>query len=272
MEGVRLPASSFTEDVDDAAEALSAFLPVALETSFDGVGISGDDSGDDVLMLLHGGVEVGDDGAGVEAPVSFGLRLDGVVEGEEAGAGSGGDDEAVEAAVEVEDFAGVASSSIGDAEEAVVDGGEFFGEGDALGLGHLSGAATGDSFDAADDEIELAGVFLGERGDDHAGFADLALLEDVAFALQPVDGAPDGSAAHVEAFGQISLDDPGAGRHFAVHDELANLLKGGEQAGSVFCLVSLVPRCGGACATFQLALLGWAGFRLLFQCFPPQSL
>ncbi len=223
-------------------------------------------------MFLHGGVQVGDDGAGVEAPVAFGLGLDGVVEGQEARAGTGGDDEAMEAAVEVEDFAGVAASSIGDTEQAVIDGGELFCKSDSLGLGHLGGTATGDSFDAADDEIEFAGVFLGERGDDHTGFADLALLEDVAFALQPVDGTSDGSAAHVEAFGQIGLDDPGSGRHFAVHDEFADLLKGGEQTGSVLGLISLVTRCRGTCAAFQLALLGWAGFRLLFQCFPPQSL
>src|SRR5580704_12990437 len=57
-------------------------------------------------------------------------------------------------------------------------------------------ATASNTFKRSDNEIQFVCVFFCQRRDDHTGFADVSMFENVPFALQPVDSAAYGSSAH----------------------------------------------------------------------------
>jgi 4-hydroxyproline epimerase len=59
------------------------------------------------------------------------------------------------------------------------------------------------------------------------------MFADVAFLLELVEGGPYGGTADMKPLGEISFDDPGSGREFAVHDELSKLLERRRNTGAV---------------------------------------
>lgn len=180
-------------------------------------------------------MEVVDDGAGIETPIALRLPFDCAVQRGQARPCAPGDDDAVEVAIEIEDAAGALGGGPFDFAEFLVDGGEPRDRREAVFAWQSRGAPAGKAFEATDDGIQLIGVVAGERGDEHAGFADVVLDVHIAFALEPLQRAADGGSTHTEVPSEIAFDDPGAGGQFSVHDQFPDLLKCGPKSRSVLC-------------------------------------
>ena len=76
-----------------------------------------------------------------------------------------------------------------------------------------------------DDQVQLACVVSGQRGDDDACLAGALVLDDVPFTMQPLQRAANGRAAQTQPLGDLGFDDPRTRGQIAVDDELAELLK-----------------------------------------------
>ena len=243
-----LPASSFAKDVDHVTQTLGALEPIQLQPGFRAVRITFQDGLDDGVVLLHRDVKVFDDGACIETPVPFRLGFDGLVKRRHAGAGTVFDDEPMKVAIKLEDLAGVAVMILRDEEKTIIEGLQLRADLLTLGEGKQSDSAAGDAFQMPDDAVELVGVFLRQGSDDHAGFLDVAMFEDVPLALKPMDRTADRGAAHIEPFGQFGLKDPGSGGEASVDDEFANFAKRRKETRTVFGLDSRGGHCrSGPC-------------------------
>lgn len=203
-----LPASALSEDLDNPMQALTAVFPVRLQAAFNAVRIPGRNSGNNLLVLGDRKVQVVNDGTGIETPVSFDLRLDGVMQGQKPRAGRGFDDRAMKASVYIEDSArarGLGIDNIAQLAVKVLQAGRDFV---AASLRLQGRSPASQAFDVSDDGIEFAGVFLGEGRNHHARLAHVSVFDHVTFAQQPVQGTSDWSAAHGEVLRQIGFDDP----------------------------------------------------------------
>ena len=103
-----------------------------------------------------------------------------------------------------------------------------------------------------DDGIEFAGVFFSEGGHDHAGFPGIFVFNDVAFALQPVQGTAHRGTAHGEMTRKVGFDDPRAGGKPAVNDEFTDFVEGFSQAVPIMVIL----RANGP---FIAGDVGWHG-------------
>jgi hypothetical protein len=226
-----LPASAFAKDIDDAGEAFAAVVPIYLQGSLDAIWIAVCQGTDDVVVFGDGKLEIADDRTGIETPVALRLGLDRVVPCAETGTGAG-DDEPVEVAVYLEDTAlsGVVAF---DVSELVVEGLQLLHDLHPFGFWKSGRAASSQTFETANDGVKFGRVLFCQRGDDHATFVGHPVLANVTFLLELVEGGAYRSAADVETFGEISFDDPGSGREFAVDDELSQLLERCKNAGAV---------------------------------------
>src|SRR5579883_819248 len=228
-----LPASPLSEYIDDVRQALGAALPVGLQATLYAVGVAGGDGVDDLFMFGNGEMQIMNDGAGIEAPVALRLRLNGFVQREDARAGSGLNNHAMKVVVEIENAGGFCRTRLHNFIELLVVALQVLHDLGTLRLRQRRGAPSRETLDATDDGIQLAGVFFGERCHYHARFADVLMFQHVALALEPVQGAADGGAAHAHAVGKIAFDDPCSRRQLAVDDQLTYFLECRVQAGAV---------------------------------------
>src|SRR5882757_7591881 len=93
-------------------------------------------------------------------------------------------------------------------EQAFIQFSELTAEFRSLRSWQRRNTPPGNAFQVSDDEVEFVRVLFRQRSNDHAGFADVPVFEDVPLALQPVDSAADRSPAHIQPLGQIGLQNP----------------------------------------------------------------
>ena len=115
------------------------------------------------------------------------------------------DDEAVEVPVQIEYIALFSAPSFANLQKSFIELSELATELGSFCSGQSCNPTTCDTFEAPDDEIEFIRVLFRQRGNDHARFADVAVFENISFALQPVDGAANRSSTHIEPFGEVRL-------------------------------------------------------------------
>lgn len=165
-----------------------------------------------------------DDGTGIEPPVPLGLRLNGLVQGGEPLPGAVLDDEAMKVAIVVKDVSRFAFATR-DLAELPVEGFQLGADLLAFAGREKRDAAAGDPFQVADDQVKLVGIILGQRGDNHSRLFYIAVLEDIALSLQPVNGATNGGATHVEALCQFGFQNSRSRRKFAMNDKFTDFTK-----------------------------------------------
>jgi hypothetical protein len=105
-----LPASSFSENIDDMAKAFGTLEPVLLQPHLHAVGIAGFNGTDDSVVLFDGKMEILNDGAGIETPVTLGLGLYRSMEGREPRSCAALNDKPMKFAVEFKNLAGMSLS------------------------------------------------------------------------------------------------------------------------------------------------------------------
>lgn len=135
-------------------------------------------------------------------------------------------------AVDLEDAALFAMVAF-DVGELLIQSFQLLNDLHSLGFRQSGGAASREAFKTADDGIKFGCIFFGERRDHHAALVRHPVLPNVAFLLELVERGANRSSADVKPFGEISFDDPGSGREFAMDDEFAKLLEGCKHTGSV---------------------------------------
>src|ERR1700754_12062 len=130
-------------------------------------------------MFFDRDMEIFDDGAGIETPVTLGLRFNRFMERGQTGTCSCFNNQAVEVSIQIEDTSCMAASPVRDSKQLVVDDSELGGQLRAQRFSQLGSSAPRDTFKPANDQVELIRIFLRQRGNDHARLADMTLLEDV---------------------------------------------------------------------------------------------
>jgi hypothetical protein len=154
----KLPASALAKDVDDAGEALAAVVPVCLQGSFDAIGVAVCQGTNDVVVFGDGELEIADDGAGIEAPVSLGLWLDRSVPLAQAGAGRA-DNKSMKVAVNLEDAALLAVIPF-DVSELLIEGLQLLHDLHSVGFWESGGIASSQAFEPANDGIKFSCILF----------------------------------------------------------------------------------------------------------------
>src|SRR5579884_2888565 len=97
------PAPPLSQAVNNVAQTFGAVAPVHAHRQFGSIGVALLQCLENAFVLLHRLPQLFDDGAGIEPPVAFRLRLDGIVQRQQARAGRGFHHPAMKAHVHIED-------------------------------------------------------------------------------------------------------------------------------------------------------------------------
>src|SRR4030095_5626439 len=79
-------------------------------------------------------------------------------------------------------------------------------------------------------------VFARQRRHDNPRLAVALVLDDVPFAMQPLQSAANRCPAEAQPLGDLRLDNPRTGRQVAAYDELPQFLEGFRDAAGVLDL------------------------------------
>jgi methylmalonyl-CoA mutase, C-terminal domain len=161
---------------------------------------------------------VGEDAA-VEAPIAFGLGLNGAMEGTQARCIDAFQEVSVEARVLLEDVEGIYRVLAGGVGEAPVQRRQFGRECGAAAGREFRGPAGGERLDLTEDAEHLAGVVACERRDAEPYLPARVGGEHIPLLTQALQSAAHRCPADAEAGGDLALDDAAPGREAAAHDQ-----------------------------------------------------
>lgn len=162
------PASALSKNVDDTGEPVTAIFPVVLQSELDSIRISCHNRCNNLIVLGNGQVQVVDDGAGIETPVTLRLRFNRLMQRQQAWSGAGFNNGAMEIPIEIEDSGGTGISDCEDLPQLIVKALQASSDFHAAGFRQRGGLPAGETLDMADDRVQFSSVFFSKRGDDEA--------------------------------------------------------------------------------------------------------
>lgn len=123
------PTAALTQGLYHLAQALRAILPIQLGRLLGSIGITALDTADNVQVFADGKTELVDNRTRVETPIPLGLRLDGFMDGSEAGTSTGIHDSLMKTYIQVKSVVGVGALGFGKPSKTFIEFTEFLDQG-----------------------------------------------------------------------------------------------------------------------------------------------